>query len=313
MSIYAQNNHFTKITLNTLHVGAYPHTANLLALNARGFCQLTPPAVEGLNHIQLPLVSKEWEKALQFHPDRAFVQYLLMGIQQGFRIGFDFNCLLSSSPINMSSANDHPSVVADYLANELHAGRIIGPIPSHLRDSIHISSFGVIPKRHQENKWRLILDLSHPLQASVNAGIPKVVIPGRIFLRRMLDLAASRHDLDHWIRLNEGFRSDFMWWDMFMESWNGGFASEESRSASSGRSHFHWCLRFMGVRGHMGQGVVSIPMVFQMGKYKHSSKRATCSSHSPRYSPMGQAVACKTHPVPFGQYGCSAYPQNQHK
>ena len=179
MSIYAQNNHFTKITLNTLHVGAYPHTADLLAPNARGYGQLTTPAIEGLNHIQSPLVSKEWEKALQFHPDRAFVHYLLMGIQQGFRIGFNFTCRLSSSPKNMCSANDHLSVVADYmyLANELHAGRIQGPIPSHLRDSIHISSFGVIPKRHQENKWRLILDLSHPLQASVNAGIPKDCVP----------------------------------------------------------------------------------------------------------------------------------------
>ena len=170
MSIYAQNNHFTKIMLSTLHVGAYPHTADLLALNARGYNQLTPPAIEGLNHIQSPLVSKEWEKALQFHPDRAFVHYLLMCIQQGFRIGFDFTCRLSSSPKHMCSANDHPSVVADYLANELHAGRILGPIPRHLRD---ISSFGVIPKCHQVNKWRLVLDLSHPLQASVNAGIPK--------------------------------------------------------------------------------------------------------------------------------------------
>ena len=36
---------------------------------------------------------------------------------------------------------------------------------------MHVSKFGVIPKRHQKNKWRLIVDLSHPDGASVNDGI----------------------------------------------------------------------------------------------------------------------------------------------
>ena len=39
----------------------------------------------------------------------------------------------------------------------------LGSIPR-----LHVSSFGVIPKKNQVNKWRLILDLSHP---SVNDGI----------------------------------------------------------------------------------------------------------------------------------------------
>ena len=69
--------------------------------------------------------------------------------------------------------------------------------------------------RHAAKKRELLSLIGQFVQAC------KVVIPGRIFLRRMLDLAASRHDLDHWIRLNEGFRSDLIWWDMFMESWNG--------------------------------------------------------------------------------------------
>ena len=37
----------------------------------------------------------------------------------------------------------------------------------------HISHFGVIPKCHTPNKWRLIIDLSHPAGHSVNDGIPK--------------------------------------------------------------------------------------------------------------------------------------------
>jgi len=37
----------------------------------------------------------------------------------------------------------------------------------------HISRFGVIPKKHQPGKWRLIVDLSHSSGHSVNDGIPK--------------------------------------------------------------------------------------------------------------------------------------------
>ena len=37
---------------------------------------------------------------------------------------------------------------------------------------MHISRFGVIPKHHQPNKWRLIIDLSHPAKHNVNDGIP---------------------------------------------------------------------------------------------------------------------------------------------
>lgn len=36
---------------------------------------------------------------------------------------------------------------------------------------IHTSPFGVIPKKGQQNKWRLIVDLSSPKGASVNDGI----------------------------------------------------------------------------------------------------------------------------------------------
>ena len=36
---------------------------------------------------------------------------------------------------------------------------------------MHISRFGVIPKKSQPGKWRLIVDLSHPDGLSVNDGI----------------------------------------------------------------------------------------------------------------------------------------------
>ena len=51
--------------------------------------------------------------------------------------------------------------------------RVAGPfIKAHI-PGIQISRFGVIPKSHQKDKWRLIVDLSHPKSHSVNDGIPK--------------------------------------------------------------------------------------------------------------------------------------------
>jgi len=44
-----------------------------------------------------------------------------------------------------------------------------GPQPPLL--VLHVSRFGVIPKRHQPVKWRLILNLSSPAGHSVTDGI----------------------------------------------------------------------------------------------------------------------------------------------
>ena len=49
----------------------------------------------------------------------------------------------------------------------------------------------------------------------------KVVIPGRTFLRRLIDLACSRPGINDWIRLNEEARADLRWWDLFLSEWNG--------------------------------------------------------------------------------------------
>ena len=44
----------------------------------------------------------------------------------------------------------------------------ISPLPL-----LHVSSFGVIPKKGQPDKWRLIVYLSSPVGASVNDGIDR--------------------------------------------------------------------------------------------------------------------------------------------
>ena len=65
----------------------------------------------------------------------------------------------------------HADVVDEYLAHEVMLRRVAGPFPFPPLPNLHISSFGVIPKRGQPGKWRLIVDLSSPGGCSVNDGI----------------------------------------------------------------------------------------------------------------------------------------------
>ena len=51
--------------------------------------------------------------------------------------------------------------------------RVAGPFSIPPIPNLHISRFGIIPKKYQPGKWRLILDLSSPVGDIVNGGIPK--------------------------------------------------------------------------------------------------------------------------------------------
>ena len=49
----------------------------------------------------------------------------------------------------------------------------------------------------------------------------KVVKPGRIFLRRLIDLSTTVVSMEHYVTLNEEARADVKWWQDFLPSWNG--------------------------------------------------------------------------------------------
>ena len=117
-----------------------------------------------------------WATALSRHSDRAFARYICTGLKFGFRIGFSGGTLLHSATENMHSTREHPSVVSDYLQKELALGRMLGPFndTSHL-PPLQINRFGVIPKGHTGDKWRLITDLSFPHGHSVNDGIDTAI------------------------------------------------------------------------------------------------------------------------------------------
>ena len=127
-----------------------------------------------LTAITTPLNYDAWQLWLNYHPDQDYASYLLDGIAHGFRIGFKHTsnqCLSATG--NHPSANEHPLVISQAIALETQAGRLIGPLDPKLFPFAHVSSLGAVPKKHSDNKWRLILDLSHPKHHSVNDGIDR--------------------------------------------------------------------------------------------------------------------------------------------
>ena len=71
----------------------------------------------------------------------------------------------------MRSAYEHPEVADSYLTKESNLQRILPISSPPTFPQLRVSPFGVIPKRSQPNKWRLIVDLSSPEGQSVNDGI----------------------------------------------------------------------------------------------------------------------------------------------
>ena len=187
------------------HTGTplYPYTPDLLAL-ASHINPAPPPLPPRLALITSPLNYDAWQLWLDYHPDQHYASYILHGIAHGFRIGFDHtNTALRSASTNHPSAIEHPDIIKKSLLAETGAQRLVGPLNPTLYPYVHTSSLGAIPKKHSE-KWRLILDLSHPKSHSINDGIsrqlcsltytkvdyiiPRILLSGRDTLLAKIDI-----------------------------------------------------------------------------------------------------------------------------
>ena len=161
--------------LTYFSISGYAYSDKLLALESQTPNKNTsiPTA---LQVISTPLRYEVWQSYLVNHHDQRFVQYILRGIKDGFRIGFNSkSTILKTCYSNLLSAMDHPQVVTSYITDELHDNRLllVGSPTMAKKLGVHCSPFGVIPKKNKPGKWRLILDLSSPEHHSVNDGIDK--------------------------------------------------------------------------------------------------------------------------------------------
>ena len=67
-------------------------------------------------HVVSPLQLAKFQAELRDYPDQAAASYVMTGLRDGFRIGFEASSVsLRSASANMSSALVHPSFIDAYL------------------------------------------------------------------------------------------------------------------------------------------------------------------------------------------------------
>ena len=99
----------------------YPYSPQLLAMSA--LTPLEPPRLpKELWTITSPLQLKSWQTLLKSHPDTQFAEYILSGIQSGFRVGFSYDrCNLKARKRNMLSVFVFCSVLYVYGCMLMHS------------------------------------------------------------------------------------------------------------------------------------------------------------------------------------------------
>ncbi len=128
--------------------------------------------LQGAEEVVTPLVWQQWEEELREHPDREWVEFLVMGVREGFRLGHDQSkVVLKERRGTMYEASHHRGVIHEYLENEVQCRRIW----KVNAEGVQCLEFGVIPKKGRPGRWRLIVDLSAPEAHSVNDGIDRVL------------------------------------------------------------------------------------------------------------------------------------------
>ena len=119
--------------------GQHRFTQQLLELDSNR--PLVPQQLpEVLCQISTPASSEVWRRELAGHPDQAFTNYVVQGLEQGFRVGFRYPSSLLPHKRNMLSAVQHPQVVRDYLKEELALNRVVRfPKPAAEQLGVHCS------------------------------------------------------------------------------------------------------------------------------------------------------------------------------
>ena len=121
-----------------------------------------------------PIDTHKLQHELCLPPNQALVDYVHVISGSGFRLGFNPESVsLKLASQNMPTAFLQASVIDQYLLTELEKGFVAGPFSISPLTNLNISHFGIIAKKYQPGKWRLILYLSSSQGHSVNEGIPK--------------------------------------------------------------------------------------------------------------------------------------------
>ena len=128
---------------------------------------------------------------------------------------------------------DHMVQLCELLGVPLAPDKIIGPVQLLVYLGIEIDTVGMTT-RLPGDKLEKILALVATFQGrkkvtkrellsliGLLSFASKVVKPGRMFLRRLIDLSITVSSLNFYITLNAEARADLAWWHDFLRQWNG--------------------------------------------------------------------------------------------
>ena len=106
-----------------------------------------------------------WEELLKGYWDQQLLKF-------GFPLDFNRSCALHNEQDNHTSATQFPKDVDAYIEEERRYGALLGPFKESPIKNSHTSPFMTRNKPNSDRR-RVIIDLSWPIGASVNAGIDK--------------------------------------------------------------------------------------------------------------------------------------------
>jgi hypothetical protein len=112
-----------------------------------------------------------FERGLCDHNDREFVKYIVDSCHHGVNIGYEG----ARQPLvseNWPSATNYAEAVKKSIREDLVKSRKLGPFLDTPFDNFVGSPMGAFPKKHSPDKYRVIYDLSYPLDKSINDHIP---------------------------------------------------------------------------------------------------------------------------------------------
>ena len=135
-----------------------------------------PNYMEARLPVKSQLKVDTWKRHLQGYWDEQPLQL----IEFGFPLDFNRNCPLNHETGNHKSAAEFPTDIDACIEEELKYDALLGPFESHPIASGHCSPFMSTVKPNSERRC-VIIDLSWPLGASVNAGIDKTSYLGSPF------------------------------------------------------------------------------------------------------------------------------------
>ena len=115
-------------------------------------CHATNPwrPPEFLSQVRTLLRREKWRIALAPHPDRDFVEFILEGLESGFRVGFYYRMAeCAKARGNMTSVCEDKNMISAFLNEEC----LVGPLDPRAFPSVRCSPIGLVPKG-STRKWR---------------------------------------------------------------------------------------------------------------------------------------------------------------